>query len=726
MNIVTCGADNDFLNSVIRGIILEMINEGTLQAQLLDCEGTPLGKNAKVLLCCEGDCDGGGEHKDTFVDKVTKEIEGGNYKITLSRNDGQSFVIEIPVAPAPAPAPAEDKYVTDFSLANRGGKPVLELRRSDNVVLTANLPDNPGGGGGGGTVKSVEMEEAPEAHGEGGGSDGYYYSRRQSLVVTNSDDSIVSDELPLNRVYWHGSKELDDRNYRDGEERRPLVDVIVDKAMKDAGARVVRIPFGLVGDNAKQNIKLLEIPFDTFPSPNDFGGGNGGQGGGGANDYVSSGKLAITKDTDYHANLELSRLAGGKVNINMDDLLNTARNNPRFNPVIEVTAGNNSQTTSDGVFITAPQVLSWAKDFNSDKKTVELPQPTLLFDTSGSGNKATATRLLPVMDIWFGAPKGRTARESWEREGSKPYLWYVDAAGNQAGREVKLTGGAVGGVTDITLSPSMYRTLSVTANGQDTSLQLPDTWFERKSAGSTTDANVKNFVTVEEYNVLAANLAQLSWSTAIPHESFRLPPGMLADFRVELLPALHNQYGQPVGGIRAVDRSDWIKLHGNNVLVYPYQIISLFQPGDTRGYEATHLHRLHPYLHALIPSRDRDGAGPGTLNGTHAIDIFRQAHGVGLTGLQYVYAGTVYMSTVFMDDPAQEPPPGVYHSVFPINILNTTPMDKVANYSSIMPEIFWYRVRDLFNEETPTTVPSELIYNTYYNVKSHNSIPHTY
>ena len=378
MNIVTCGADNNFMGALVRGIILEMVNEGTLQAQLLDCEGTPLGKNAKVLLCCEGDCDGNKpEGKDTFVDKVTNEVVGGNHKITLTRNDGQSFVIEIPVAPAPA----EDKYVTDFSLANRGGKPVLELRRSDNVVLTAQLPDNPGGGGGGGgTVKSVEMEEAPEAHGEGGGSDGYYYSRRQSLVVTNSDDSIVSDELPLNRVYWHGSKELDRSNYQEGTERRPLVDVIVDKAMKDADARVVRIPFGLVGDDAKQNIKLLEIPFDTFPSPNDFGGGGG---------------------------------AGGP----------------------------------DG-------------------------------------------------------PDGGAGGSS--------------------------------GVTDITLSPTLYRHLQVTVNGVQTQLQLPDIWFEKRSTEANNEEDTKNFVTVKELNTLAANLAQISWSAAIPHPSFVLTQDMLNNLESKL------------------------------------------------------------------------------------------------------------------------------------------------------------------------------------------------
>lgn len=594
MNIVTCGADNDFMNALIRGIILEMINEGTLQAQLLDCDGTPLGKNAKVLLCCEGDCDGGSEHKDTFVDKVTNEIEGGNHKITLIRNDGQSFVIQIPVTPAPA----EDKYVTDFSLANRGGKPVLELRRSDNVVLTAHLPDNSGGGGSG------------------------------------TDDYVTSGVVTVQR--------------EKGGEGRKI----------------------------------------------------------------------------YHANLKLTRKDGGEVDIDMDNIISTAMDNPNFDAHMELDNSMQRTVRADGYYVTAPERLRWTKDDSSPAAVVDLPVPALWYSPAGDGTTTNiGNKLLPIMDLHWGKPYGNNKLGL-----TKDALCYVKADGTQGWLEIPQAGssGGTAGVTNIELSPTLYRHLQVTANGQVTNLKLPDPWFERKAAGSATDENVKNFVTVEEYNTLAANLAQLSWSAAIPHESFRLSPELLANFRVELLPALHNQYGEQIGTLRAADRSDWIKLHGNDVLVYPYQIISLFQAGDTMGDEATHLHRVHPYLHALIPSRDRDGAGPGTLNGTHAIDIFRQSYGVGLTGLQYAYAGTVYMSTVFMDNPAQEPPPGVYHSVFPINILNTTPMDKVANYSSIMPEVLWYRVRDLFPEETPTTVPSELIYNTHYNVKPHNSIPKHY
>ena len=554
MNIVTCGADNDFLNSVIRGIILEMVNEGTLQAQLLDCEGTPLGKNAKVLLCCEGDCDEK-EHKDTFVDKVTNEIEGGNYKITLARNDGQSFVIKIPVPPPP---------------------------------------------------------------GGGSGSD--------------TDDYVTAGKLTVQR--------------EKGGEGRKI----------------------------------------------------------------------------FYANLKLTRKGGDGVDVDMSELLEVARNNPEFMPRMNINNELSRVVKADGYYVTAPETVRWTKDDTSPAAVVDLPVPALWYSPAGDGTTTnTGNKLLPIMDLHWGKPYGSNKLGL-----TKDALCYVKADGTQGWLEIPQAGGGTAGVTNIELSPTLYRHLQVTANGQVTNLKLPDQWFERKSVGSATEENVKNFVTVEEYNTLAANLAQLSWSAAIPHESFRLSPELLANFRVELLPALHNQYGEQIGTLRAVDRSDWIKLHGNDVLVYPYQIISLFQAGDTKGYEATHLHRLHPYLHALIPSRDRDGAGPGTLNGTHAIDIFRQSSGVGLTGLQYAYAGTVYMSTVFMDNPAQEPPPGVYHSVFPINILNTTPTNSVANYSSIMPEIFWYRVRDLFPEETPTTVPSELIYNTHYNVKPHNSIPKHY
>ena len=554
MNIVTCGADNDFMNALIRGIILEMVNEGTLQAQLLDCEGTPLGKNAKVLLCCEGDCDEK-EHKDTFVDKVTNEIEGGNYKITLARNDGQSFVIKIPVPPPP------------------------------------------GGGSGSGT-----------------------------------------------------------------------------------------------------------------------------------DDYVAAGKLTVQREKGgegrkiFYANLKLTRKGGDGVDVDMSELLEVARNNPEFMPRMNINNELSRVVKADGYYVTAPETVRWTKDDTSPAAVVDLPVPALWYSPAGDGTTTnTGNKLLPIMDLHWGKPYGSNKLGL-----TKDALCYVKADGTQGWLEIPQAGGGTAGVTNIELSPTLYRHLQVTANGQVTNLKLPDPWFERKSVGSATEEDVKNFVTVEEYNTLAANLAQLSWSAAIPHESFRLSPELLANFRVELLPALHNQYGEQIGTLRAVDRSDWIKLHGNDVLVYPYQIITLFKAGDTGVYEATHLHRLHPYLHALIPSRDRDGAGLGTLNGTHAIDIFRQSYGVGLTGLQYAYAGTVYMSTVFMDNPAQEPPPGVYHSVFPINILNTTPTNSVANYSSIMPEIFWYRVRDLFPEETPTTVPSELIYNTHYNVKPHNSIPKHY
>lgn len=554
MNIVTCGADNDFMNALIRGIILEMVNEGTLQAQLLDCEGTPLGKNAKVLLCCEGDCDEK-EHKDTFVDKVTNEIEGGNYKITLARNDGQSFVIKIPVPPPP---------------------------------------------------------------GGGSGSD--------------TDDYVAAGKLTVQR--------------EKGGEGRKI----------------------------------------------------------------------------FYANLKLTRKGGDGVDVDMSELLEVARNNPEFMPRMNINNELSRVVKADGYYVTAPETVRWTKDDTSPAAVVDLPVPALWYSPAGDGTTTnTGNKLLPIMDLHWGKPYGSNKLGL-----TKDALCYVKADGTQGWLEIPQAGGGTAGVTNIELSPTLYRHLQVTANGQVTNLKLPDPWFERKSVGSATEEDVKNFVTVEEYNTLAANLAQLSWSAAIPHESFRLSPELLANFRVELLPALHNQYGEQIGTLRAVDRSDWIKLHGNDVLVYPYQIISLFQAGDTGGYEATHLHRLHPYLHALIPSRDRDGAGPGTLNGTHAIDIFRQSYGVGLTGLQYAYAGTVYMSTVFMDNPAQEPPPGVYHSVFPINILNTTPTNSVANYSSIMPEIFWYRVRDLFPEETPTTVPSELIYNTHYNVKPHNSIPKHY
>ena len=535
MSIVTCGADNDFLNSVVRGIILEMVNEGTLQAQLLDCEGTPLGKNAKVLLCCEGDCgDNKPEDKDTFINNVTKEIVGGNYKITLARNDGQSFVIEIPVAPPPVTPPP--------------------------------------GGSSGGTVKSVEMEEAPEAHGEGGGSDGYYYSRRQSLIVTNSDDSIVSDELPLNRVYWHGGKELDRSNYQEGTERRPLVDVIVDKAMKDADARVVRIPFGLVGDDAKQNIKLLEIPFDTFPSPNDFSGGGGPGGPGGP----------------------------------------------------------------------------------------------------GGG-----------------------------------------AGGGQGGSS---------GVTDITLSPTLYRHLQVTANGVQTQLKLPDIWFEKRSTEANNEEDTKNFVTVKELNTLAANLAQISWSAAIPHQSFVLTQDMLNNLEVDLLNIDTNQDGSKVA-YRVTDRSDWIRQHGNDVIAYPYQIISLFQPGDTNGFNSAHLHTPHPFLQAFVRSWDRDGTGPGKYSGTHAIDIFRQKWGEGLTGLKIVYAGTLYMSPPYTGDPAKDQTDGIYRALFPIGI-NTPQKHAVSNYASQLPEAIYYRVRQCFNEETPETIPPELIFNTLSQIAYHDIQPH--
>lgn len=570
MNIVTCGVDNNFMDSLVRGIILEMVNEGTLQAQLLDCEGTPLGKNAKVLLCCEGDCgDNKPEDKDTFVDKVTNEVVGGNHKITLTRNDGQSFVIEIPVAPAPAPAPAEDKYVTDFSLANRGGKPVLELRRSDNVVLTAQLPDNPGGGGGGGgggTVKAVEMEEAPLEHGEGGGSDGYYYSRRQNLTITSSDDSVVSDELPLNRVYWHGSMELDGRNYRDGEERRPLVDVIASGASKDVDARVVRIPLGLVSDDAKQNTKLLEIPFNTFPTPNELGQGGGGGGG-----------------------------QGGQ--------------------------------------------------------------------------------------------------------------------------------GGSSGVTDITLSPTLYRHLQVTANGVQTQLQLPDIWFEKRSTEANNEEDTKNFVTIKELNTLAANLAQISWSAAIPHQSFVLTQDMLNNLEVDLFNIDTNQDGSKVA-YRVTDRSDWIRQHGNDVVAYPYQIISLFQPGDTNGFNSAHLHTPHPFLQAFVRSWDRDGTGPGKYSGTHAIDIFRQKWGEGLTGLKIVYAGTLYMSPPYTGDPARDQTDGIYRALFPIGMINTPQKHAVSNYASQLPEAIFYRVRQCFDEETPETIPPELIFNTLSQIVYHDIQPH--
>ena len=86
---------------------------------------------------------------DIYINKAEIVANGPNKDLVLTNNKGEKLSVTLPTASAPAPA--EDKYVTDFSLANRGGKPVLEIRRSDNVTLTASLPENSGGGGGSGT-----------------------------------------------------------------------------------------------------------------------------------------------------------------------------------------------------------------------------------------------------------------------------------------------------------------------------------------------------------------------------------------------------------------------------------------------------------------------------------------------------------------------------------------------------------------------------------------------
>lgn len=158
---VTCDSDAGLLDAQIKAIIFTLLNEGVLQAQLLGCDGIPLGKNAKVIQCCEGnDC---GDKPDLYIKDggLQEDAQTGKKNIILHRSDDVDITIPLP--------DGTDKYITDFSLANRGGKPVLEITRNDGQKFTAHLPEG-GGGGGSGTddyVTSGTLTVQREKGGEG-------------------------------------------------------------------------------------------------------------------------------------------------------------------------------------------------------------------------------------------------------------------------------------------------------------------------------------------------------------------------------------------------------------------------------------------------------------------------------------------------------------------------------------------------------------------------------
>ena len=603
---------------------------------------------------------------DIYINKAEIVANGPNKDLVLTNNKGEKLSVTLPTASAPAPA--EDKYVTDFSLANRGGKPVLELRRSDNVTLTASLPENSGGGSG---TDDYVTAGALTVQREKGGAEGRktFYA---NLKLTRKGGGEVDVDM---------SKLIS--TAQDNPEFTPRMDINneLSRVVKADGYYVTAPETVRWAKDDSSHAAVVDLPapalwFDAS----------------GAGTQVAPGRKLLPI-MDLHWG---KPYGNDKMGLTQDALCYTRADGTQSWIVIPQTGGGGAGGGGTDRHLAGVNTLVEAAPSATDS-TRELRTTKLQFVMNDGStfntnviNEAYYSKASDTQIVFDGRPRGfiSVVPETEDTKGQKRIALTEDNGGT------------------LTYSSPIC--------------VLPEEWFEKRGKEETS-----KFVTIEEYNKLASNLAQISWSSAIPHESFVMPQSLLDNFVSDLLLISSNQDGASVS-YRVTDRSAWVKKYGNNVEAYPYQIISLFQPGDTKGYNSTHLHTPHPFLHALVPSRDPPpGAKPNaTRNGTHAIDIFRQRYGEGFQSLQYAYAGTLYMSTSFKGDPQNELPPGVYSALFPIGMVNTPPSYTAANYASQLPEMLYYRVRRCFEEETPDTISSELIFNEKFQTEWHTIQPH--
>lgn len=497
---------------------------------------------------------------DTYVNKVEIVANGPNKDLVLTNNKGEKLTVTLPTPSAPAPA--EDRYVTDFNLANRGGKPVLELRRSDNVTLTAHLPENSGGGGSG------------------------------------TDDYVTSGVATVQR--------------EKGGEGRKI----------------------------------------------------------------------------YHANLKLTRKGGGEVDIDMDNIISTAMDNPNFDAHMELDNSMQRTVRADGYYVTAPERLRWTKDDSSPAAVVDLPVPALWYSPVGDGTTTnTGNKLLPIMDLHWGKPYGNNKLGL-----TQDALCYTRADGTQSWIVIPQTGGGGGGgsgISSITPSTTQNRTIVITDNGGNTSnIRLPDKWFNGKDGKDGKDG----FVSVEEYNALVEKTILSSWAAAAIRKGF--DTSILQGGKYDYVPfgVFTTADGKPTS-FQPVNQFTTIQHSlgsGSD-----YSIVLLNQPGDSSN--TAHKHNPLPYLRSI-----------GHEGSLKAIDVFEwrlvdDPDTSANKTLRAVYRGTVYAQDDVGNGILLYPLAGMYLPGDP---------DKL-NYAGQMPPAFEFRIRNTNADYDVAYDPSVVFKNSY-------------
>lgn len=609
--------------------------------------------------------------KDDFVSRG--EIINGN-TLKLTREQGGTVEVTLP----------EGQKITSFDLVNRGGKNVLELKTSDSKTFTAYLP---------------ETQQAADKH-----ITAFEVNTRDSetsLTIRRSDGENFVVKLP--QQGGGGGTDLHVTGFDYNQEvigGVPFYHKLI-ITRSDGKTFEAKIPIRPKGEGGPDKY-LEELTTDTPPSETSF--------------RANAGRFYFTKNVEVTGRLNSgteikSKQPWNKLYWSEADTTDPSHATEK-RPIMDIFATDGGQSLSvvrDDASTNTIRLQTGGGAGGTDKFVTGINSTIENGDTRTEGtvsySKATITARLN------------------DGTSVSTKLPFEIAFNTRTGEQIFPS--ASGTPSEVVKSVTHYndkRALHITyVDGSANDVNLPDSWFEKAKDGDDKD----KFVTVAQYNVLAANLAQLSWSAAIPHESLHLPQEFINNFYANLLEISTNQDGNPVSW-RVTDRSELIKKYWNNATVYPYQIISLFQPGDTEGFNATHLHTPHPFLHAYVPSIDPPPGSPAgsTRNGTHAIDIFRYMWGGGLTQKQLAYSGTVYMSTPFAGDPQRELPVGMYSAVFPIGMLNPPQKHAPSNYASQLPNMLLYRVRKCFAEENPATIPPELIFNTSAQISPHDITPH--
>lgn len=181
--------DKDFLKILFSTWLSEKIQSGEVQAGLHDCDGKPIGQWSKVMLCCPGCGDSGG---DGGVDKFLRDVVIDKEKgaMTFKVYGGSDVVVTISDFLSDM-----DGYVNGAVVDNDAKTITLKVKDQDDVVINLSEMLEGIGGGGGPVTASLRMSENAVETGALPGEKSSYTIRH--VLTVNGTPNADKFKMPI-------------------------------------------------------------------------------------------------------------------------------------------------------------------------------------------------------------------------------------------------------------------------------------------------------------------------------------------------------------------------------------------------------------------------------------------------------------------------------------------------------------------------------------------------